>query len=558
MASLTAILFGVLVAVAPTTVTGASAVPNHGTDSDGASSGHEPVTDKLFRSGGSDTGRRFSMPGWMSAVASPGGLWARVDASGMGMGASDKVVSSSAGRTTLLTKLDRALGRDFRQRVERRMASAEEILLPLFATLPRNRHGRIGFDSVRYVLQRLLRQRRSWVLGGLQVEEKADDTENAHAWLSKVLVPEVVQSNSTFLSDSQHTSEECWIVQAMFKQRMDANGADLGDVAILAAVVEELVHSDMRGKLKAAYLERGFPLDRKVKVDEADDLVDLAMMSFVRGRNISYWSSGLLKRMQETITMLYPPWPRTQKLMRKLRSAIAPKIEELSFEDIAAVVEAATDKFGEWNEMQCQGTRESLLSLEDDHESGRVRLLDFYRAAVYEGNYEFTENPEYLRQLGGLDESDREPRLIIPNYLQGPSNCVARTGHYSVCCYDECEELLTGLEHHLRRPSAFPAEIIAAAKHLNVPFTQEHRPWLRQRLDAIAKHHDGRVPVHGRLFAQWMHFAFPRQCQYAHPANAFPSQRQTMEQWELSTGLRTSATVKQLQETVKALEERGR
>merc|ERR1719384_1041018 len=34
------------------------------------------------------------------------------------------------------------------------------------------------------------------------------------------------------------------------------------------------------------------------------------------------------------------------------------------------------------------------------------------------------------------------------------------------------------------------------------------------RLGEIAEHHDGYVHLHGRLFAQWMHHAYPRECHF--------------------------------------------
>jgi hypothetical protein len=37
-----------------------------------------------------------------------------------------------------------------------------------------------------------------------------------------------------------------------------------------------------------------------------------------------------------------------------------------------------------------------------------------------------------------------------------------------------------------------------------------------ERLDEVAAHHGGLVPLHGRLFAQWMHYAYPRECPYPH------------------------------------------
>ena len=31
------------------------------------------------------------------------------------------------------------------------------------------------------------------------------------------------------------------------------------------------------------------------------------------------------------------------------------------------------------------------------------------------------------------------------------------------------------------------------------------------QLQSIAKEHGGQVPIHGRLFAQWLHYVFPRE-----------------------------------------------
>merc|ERR1719384_1021376 len=36
------------------------------------------------------------------------------------------------------------------------------------------------------------------------------------------------------------------------------------------------------------------------------------------------------------------------------------------------------------------------------------------------------------------------------------------------------------------------------------------------RLDDIADRHQGRVPLHGRLFMQWLHHAYPRECSFPH------------------------------------------
>merc|ERR1719456_2184553 len=39
---------------------------------------------------------------------------------------------------------------------------------------------------------------------------------------------------------------------------------------------------------------------------------------------------------------------------------------------------------------------------------------------------------------------------------------------------------------------------------------------LMNKLESVANRHGGRVPLHGRLFAQWMHHAFPNECPHPH------------------------------------------
>ena len=41
-----------------------------------------------------------------------------------------------------------------------------------------------------------------------------------------------------------------------------------------------------------------------------------------------------------------------------------------------------------------------------------------------------------------------------------------------------------------------------------------------RKLEDIADGHHGTVPLHGRMFAQWMHHAFPRECPFPHVAGS--------------------------------------
>merc|ERR1719273_1646743 len=50
-----------------------------------------------------------------------------------------------------------------------------------------------------------------------------------------------------------------------------------------------------------------------------------------------------------------------------------------------------------------------------------------------------------------------------------------------------------------------------------------------RRLGQIAELHGGQVPLHGRLFAQWMHHAYPRECSFPHVIGA--SNRMSPSEW---------------------------
>merc|ERR1719373_835996 len=91
---------------------------------------------------------------------------------------------------------------------------------------------------------------------------------------------------------------------------------------------------------------------------------------------------------------------------------------------------------------------------------------------------------------------------------------------YSICCINECEELMVRLEGVLARPTATSSAVVSLVAGMSSSTVQGPRNLSRvliSRLHDIADSQGG-VPLHGRLFAQWMHFAFPRECPYPHLA----------------------------------------
>ena len=147
----------------------------------------------------------------------------------------------------------------------------------------------------------------------------------------------------------------------------------------------------------------------------------------------------------------------------------------------------------------------------DSLSSGRVPLDKLYSQPA-SADYVFHESTEYLRQIGALDEGgDAKPQVRIANYLMGPSNCIASSSYFSVCCLSECEGLMRELEQKIRAPTASAEQLLGLVGNMSSTSVEAPRDLpetLVDKLWAIADRHSGKVPLHARLFAQWMHFVF--------------------------------------------------
>ena len=186
-----------------------------------------------------------------------------------------------------------------------------------------------------------------------------------------------------------------------------------------------------------------------------------------------------------------------------------------SFGEASRVVESLAQDYGKWQNTECRQMRQELEELDPDG-SGRVPLRAFY-SQPETADYQFTESVDYLRQIGALDEATSSVR--IANYMMGPSNCIAKSTYYSVCCLSDCEGLLNELEGKIRAPTATPGRIMSAVRNLTASPDMRLPPDAAEaRLRDIAGRNGGEVPLHGRLFAEFLHNAFPADCPYPHLA----------------------------------------
>jgi hypothetical protein len=182
------------------------------------------------------------------------------------------------------------------------------------------------------------------------------------------------------------------------------------------------------------------------------------------------------------------------------------------------VVKELGERYGRWqSDQECPDIKRELLEMETPG-TGRVPLHVYWTPAIQGLRTLFNENFQWLSQHGAIDGSEPQHQsVIIPNYINSKANCLAGSKYYDVCCVDECETLLAEIESNVSGPSAAPellADLVAKLPSSTVKAPRALPETLLKRLDEIASSNGGVVPLHGRLFTQFLHHAYPRECSY--------------------------------------------
>merc|ERR1719440_2035532 len=436
-------------------------------------------------------------------------------------------ISAADVQTSLLAEVEGSLGTSTGSKV----SELETLLQPIFKALPKNEQGGLSHTTVRYALHRAFVQRHGWFIQGLdRAGQSWNESDVGPAGILTDQVPAYVQD--------------------LFEKRLAGKGLGLRELAVLAATIEHLVHKEALSELGEAFqLHKRLPTDL-LNVDDANEILETYMMQYVLGEHVAKMSLKLANKLKKKMPEIYRAWPEACLLIRSVRTNVTDGAEELDFAMIARVAERIGEQFGSFQDKECHQLKDALLKFED-RGSGRVRMPDFYRPAYGGENaaWQFQESIPYLTQLGAIDESEPDNvKVIIANYLGSQANCIASSSFYSVCCMDECEALLGHLEHDVKAPEATPDRILSLVESLpssSVSAPREVSAKLRSRLLEIADTHGGSVPLHGRLFLQWMHHAYPRECQYPHVSGT--TAPQTSTSWQNTSGQESIASNEEIQ-----------
>jgi len=364
-------------------------------------------------------------------------------------------------------------------------ARAEVSLRPILAALPRNNDGNFEPATVRYALHRHFVRRYGWHMHGLDPQ---GSTWNSSSPLQAAILRRLPSAARSRIEG--HLSHE---------------GLSSSEVVGLAVTLEILVHLEALERLRLTYGILRMPTDVARSENVALRVAHAYMTSFLLSRNLSDTTSA--QEVLMDITPIYPTWPQVKVFIHDLLASQRPILRRgkpMQFQEVMHLVEGIHHGFGGWLKTECGNLKKTLLEIED-HGTGTVLLSDFYTAGL-NGTWQFQESVAYLKELGALDESQPDaPRVIVPNWVQGRSNCIGHTASYDTCCVSECEPLLAHIEQAIGAPAATPedlAAIVAALPSDTVPVRAELSPLLLSRLRFIAAQHDGLVPIYGRLFAQ--------------------------------------------------------
>eukprot|EP00933_Yihiella_yeosuensis_P040077 TRINITY_DN3429_c0_g1_i5.p1 TRINITY_DN3429_c0_g1~~TRINITY_DN3429_c0_g1_i5.p1 ORF type:complete len:582 (-),score=97.49 TRINITY_DN3429_c0_g1_i5:196-1686(-) len=374
-----------------------------------------------------------------------------------------------------------------------------DALTPSYASMAKNSQGAVDSTSAGYLVNRYLANEHGWQLKGLVTGRGFD-----------------------FMSPVGHMGARIPSnIKQLFETRVNSTGLQLDELGILIATLEDVVNDEMVARLRAVASARNINLQKKLMKHRAQELLHYFAASWVAGTHLGELTKERLELDLKVATETFHRWPR-----------ILTVIEESKTLQTGAVISASGLESDAKRMMKsihdlalntCSSMMNKLIAKST---AGRLRLGDFYAASDLESGFEFGESAKWLRTIGSLDETDPEdPKVMVANYVQGPSNCMTSSDYYSVCCHNPCDIPLTVFEQAVNGSHATPVqleEILLKNAQIKEGFRINNFKFTRanlelDKLQKIADVNGGVVPLHGRLFHQYLHHLFPTYCTFPQP-----------------------------------------
>merc|ERR1719297_394660 len=388
---------------------------------------------------------------------------------------------------------------------ENDLTRIEVVLRPTFEAMPRNSVGRLAPRSVRHMIHNYFASQHGLLIQGME--------------------PHGMQLNMTGVHDANILVEKMpELADVLSKVRHSVRGLSFTDVILTTATLERLILDESTELLSAAYILNEHEPSQSISRDALQEVLISYLIIFELGSKANLTDVARHQLMKQSWkTTNSQSWSTLVEfeedalntfnfLQHDTINPFGPEV--YSFQAASQIVRSMARAYGQWQNTECRQMAAELRGL-DLAGSGRVPLDKFY-SQPKSANYVFSESTEYLQQIGALDEAGiAKPQVRIANYLMGPSNCIASSSYFSVCCLSECEGLMRELEQTIQAPTASAVQLLSLVGNMSSSSVEAPRDLpetLVDKLWAIAERHKGKVPLHARLFAQWMHFAFPGEC----------------------------------------------
>jgi hypothetical protein len=372
-----------------------------------------------------------------------------------------------------------------------RLDEIEGQMRAMFSALPKNEHGRLEHAVARYALFQRFSRKTGQIIHSLNPAGQAQTPSSQGEKLRGQVPMELL---------------------GLLEKEQGGRGIDLHELAAVVATLEHVLSGDMSERLKAAYDAHLLLPNSTVALGQASEVIKTFMSHYMSLEHRSGYAMTpeAAQKERSFIETSYPGWKTVMADVAGAvqRSAADSPGASLTFPSTKSLAKEVSDRYEERSASDCIDMKKEFIKLPNGT-SGSVLLADLHQLAG-----PFREKTEYLRKAGALDESDpTAPRVLLPNLLYGTSNCLGTTSFADLCCPNECDMILAHLEQRLQTPVVAPADVASAlTAEPGEPDLPAFSSDSLTRLEEVARSYGGRVPLHGHAVADWLHFAFPREC----------------------------------------------
>lgn len=435
------------------------------------------------------------------------------------------------------SKLRLAINKMLGNAPARRLFDVEACIQSSFEAFPKNSVGKVPHAALDAIVRAYFLQEHGWSITGFEgADMTAKDTE---VHMAAVL--------------HERASE---VVQALKEAKAMHQGFSLSDVVAVSAAVEQLILQESIPLLKTAYLLNAKPVEENVDENQLVDLLTSYLVLYRQGAApISHPNATDMRRHEiyKRTAKDEDSWASiVQFVQHHVKGFTIAELEQnmptgqYSFAAASQVVKELTRGYGKWQNSECAEMKADLMKLGAPG-TGRVKFADFH-AQPEHAKYQFTETEESLRKIGALDTSPDSGEgsdtvkdaagsdVLVANYLAAPSNCIASSSLYAVCCLSECEALVNELQGRVQASMVTAQRLLDLVSEMASSTISAPRKLpddIAEKARAMAVRHGGDVPLHSGDFRQWFHYVFPNECPLptAHQRKAEDSEGIAAEEW---------------------------